>query len=196
MPLSTFHAVQKMLFQIFLVLQFIPMIWTAHQPPTLVLVPGAWHSPIHYSLLLAEIEKAGYPTSSARSPSCGSTDPYSQSVVGDAAFIRQNLLLPLINAGKDIVLVMHSYGGCPGAMAAKGLSKAEMPAASRKGGIIGLIFICAFVAQEGQTLIGSLPGKKLDPWVVDYVSIFFPFLQSCKVLNQQLIRALFRETVS
>lgn len=91
---------------------------------------------------------------------------------------------------------MHSYGGCPGAMAAKGLSKAEMPAASRKGGIIGLIFICAFVAQEGQSLIGSLPGKKLDPWVVDYVSIFFPFLQSCKVLNQQLIRALFRETVS
>lgn len=79
MPLFTFHAVQKMLFQIFLVLQFIPMIWTAHQPPTLVLIPGAWHSPIHYSLLLAEIEKAGYPTSSARSPSCGSTDPYSQS---------------------------------------------------------------------------------------------------------------------
>ncbi|KAK3171654.1 hypothetical protein OEA41_003738 [Lepraria neglecta] len=53
-------------------------------------------------------------------------------------------------------------------MAAKGLSKAEMPAASRKGGIIGLIFICAFVAQEGQSLISSLPGKKFDPWVVDY----------------------------
>ena len=183
MPLFTFHTAQKLLFQIFLILQFIPIIWAAPQSPTVVVIPGAWHSPIHYSLLLAEIEKAGYPTSSARSPSCGSTDPYSQSVTGDAAFIRQNLLFPLINAGRDIVLVMHSYGGCPGAMAAKGLSKAEMLAASRKGGIIGLIFICAFVAQEGQSLISSLPGKKFDPWVVDYVSIFFPLLQSCKVLN-------------
>ena len=46
------------------------------------------------------------------------------------------------------MLVMHSYSGGPGAMAASGLSIAERHEAGRKGGIIGLVFIAAFLAGE------------------------------------------------
>ena len=46
-------------------------------------------------------------------------------------------------------LVMHSYGGCPGSAAAGGLSKAARTAAGKQGGIIGLIFMCGFIAHEG-----------------------------------------------
>lgn len=67
---------------------------------------------------------------------------------------------------------MHSYGGLPGATAAKGLSKSERKAAGKPGGIIGLIFICAFIAKDGQSLLGSLPGQVFDKWVIDYVSSF------------------------
>ena len=135
----------------------------------IALVPAAWHSPVHYKEFTHLLHLAGYNTITQRLPSCGSSDPKAQSVAVDAAFISQNLLLPSINAGKEVVLVMHSYGGGPGAMAAKGLSPAERRAAGKPGGIIGLIFICAFVAKEGQPLVSG-SGGKFAPWVIEYVS--------------------------
>lgn len=179
-----------------LIFSIVLRICAASRSPTVVLIPDAWHSPIHYVMLLAEIESAGYATSSARCPSCDSTDPYAQTVTTDASSIRQTLLLPLINKGRDIVLIMHSYGGCPGAMAAKGLSKAELQASGRPGGIIGLVFICAFVAHEGQSLLSSLPGERLGPWAVDYVSRSLHSSESYRVSGNGLICALFRGMVN
>ena len=43
--------------------------------PTIVLVPGAWHSPVHYELLFSQLRLSGYPIISDRLPSCGSTHP-------------------------------------------------------------------------------------------------------------------------
>lgn len=87
----------------------------------------------------------------------------------DAAFVREELLLPSINAGKEVVVIMHSYSGGPGAVAAEDLSIAQRRAAGRPGGIIGLIFISAFLALEGQTFVtGS--GGVLPPWVIEHVS--------------------------
>lgn len=77
--------------------------------------------------------------------------------------------MPSINAGREVILIMHSYSGGPGAVAAKGLSLAERRAAGKPGGIIGLIFISAFIAEEGQTLLSS-GGGKFAPWVIEYVS--------------------------
>ncbi|KAH6893378.1 Alpha/beta hydrolase fold-1 [Thelonectria olida] len=132
--------------------------------PTILFVPGAWHTPAHYQSFLQKLQDAGYSTSSKQLPSVGAAEPEKQTVAADAAFIRENLLLPDIEQGKDVILIMHSYGGCPGADAAKGLSKAERTAAGKTGGIVGLIFMCAFVANEGDSLRSKLPGNKLDPW--------------------------------
>ena len=63
---------------------------------------------------------------------------------------------------------MHSYGGYPGSAAAAGLSKATQMAASKQGGIIGLIFMCGFIAHEGESLLSTLPGDKFNPWVIKY----------------------------
>lgn len=77
--------------------------------------------------------------------------------------------MPSINAGLKVVLVVHSYSGGPGAVAAKGLSLPERRAAGKPGGIIGLIFINAFIAREGQSLLSG-GGGKYAPWVIEYVS--------------------------
>ncbi|CAL8584119.1 hypothetical protein XPA_009724 [Xanthoria parietina] len=138
--------------------------------PTIVLVPGAWHSPIHYKLLTKQLESYGYPVVSERNPSCNSANPTAESAAKDAAFIRSNVIMPQINAGKEVILAMHSYGGLPGAAAGKGLSKKEMTAAGRPGGIIGLIFICALVVKEGDSLLSILPGQVFDKWVVPYAN--------------------------
>ncbi|KAJ5626237.1 hypothetical protein N7510_002546 [Penicillium lagena] len=131
--------------------------------PTIALVPGAWHSPMHYEDFLQVFQDAGYPTKSITLPGAGSVNPRAQSVRADACAIRENLLLPLLEDGKDVILIMHSYGGCPGSAAALGLSKEER---STGGGIIGLVFIAAFLAQEGDSLLSALGGK-YDSWVIN-----------------------------
>ncbi|MCJ1415118.1 hypothetical protein MMC32_001449 [Xylographa parallela] len=80
-------------------------------------------------------------------------------------YIRNNLLLPLINEGKDVILVAHSYSGMPSAAAAVGLSKAERTAAGQPGGIIGLIWVAAIIAHPGDSL-KTLMGGQFGSWCV------------------------------
>lgn len=140
--------------------------------PTIVLVPGAWHQPAHYSALIGILESASYEVVTERLPSVDSSTPTQQSVPNDATFIEKHLLCPLVDQGKDVLLLMHSYGGCPGADAAKGYSKKERTVAGKKGGIIGLVFMAAFVANEGDSLLSKLPNQEYDPWVVWNVSAY------------------------
>lgn len=142
---------------------------TSSSPTVVLLVPGAWHAPDHYSQLLDGLKHEGFETVSQRNPSCDSTNPHETSSAGDASAIRQ-LIVSQIDKGYDVVVAMHSYGGCPGAAAAYGLSKTERQAAGRQGGVIGLIFICAFVANEGDSLIGKLPGGVRTEWMILHVS--------------------------
>lgn len=141
-----------------------------HPNPTVVVIPGAWHSPWHYERILALFVKANYPVSCLRLPSVGAADPASIMISTDIAFIREKLILPLIEEGKEVVLVMHSYGGAPGAAAAKGLSKIEVGADGKAGGIVGLIFLCAALADEGDSLLSQRGGQH-DQWIVENVSV-------------------------
>lgn len=73
--------------------------------------------------------------------------------------------------GKDVVLFMHSYGGMPGAAAATGLAKSQRAQEGKAGGVIGLLFLGAFLVPEGLSYAG-LQGGNLPPWIlVDQVEI-------------------------
>ena len=140
--------------------------------PTIVLVLGAWHSPVHFTELIGRLKSAGYnDIVCKKNPSCDSETPNDQTALGDTAAIRETLVTQ-INAGKDVLLVMHSYGGCPGAAAARGLSKPEISAAGKQGGIIGLIFVAAFLARQGDSLQSKLPGGQFDSWAIQHVSSY------------------------
>jgi hypothetical protein len=132
--------------------------------PTVVLVPGAWHSPIHYKQLITLLQDAGYAVSSSPLPSLDPPEPDAITTTSDSAFIAEKLLAPLLEVGKDIVLVMHSYGGSPGSVAARGQSKTERKSPGLKGGVIGLVFIAALLAPEGASL-RDMVGGKFHPWV-------------------------------
>jgi hypothetical protein len=157
--------------------------------PTIVLVPGAWHQPAHYSALIGMLESASYEVVTEKLPSVDSSTPTQQSVPNDATFIEKHLLRPLVDQGKDILLLMHSYGGCPGADAAKGYSKKERTVAGKKGGIIGLVFMAAFLANEGDSLLSKLPNQEYDPWVVWNV-IIYAHLPSVALLGKRPADAL------
>ncbi|PYI00187.1 alpha/beta-hydrolase [Aspergillus ellipticus CBS 707.79] len=130
--------------------------------PTIVFVPGAWHTPAHYEEMLDLLQNAGYPTKSINLPSVNATHPHRQTLAADVDAVRESLL-KLVDQGKEVILLMHSYGGCPGGAAAKGLSRMER---SRPGAVVGLLFLSAFLVQEGHSVVQTAGGK-LNDWVID-----------------------------
>jgi hypothetical protein len=53
-----------------------------------------------------------------------------------------------LDGGRDVVLVLHSYGGWPGICAVVGLDKAARMAAGESTGIVELVFIAAFLLPD------------------------------------------------
>ena len=125
--------------------------------PTIVLISGAFHVASHMSLLQAELAKAAYPciARSLRTPGAPGL-----SILDDVKHLKEEVLHPLIlEQGKFVVLYLHSYAGFPGSAAIGGLSKEERVAKGEKGGVIGLIYQCAFIPHEGDALIKMLGGS-------------------------------------
>jgi len=116
--------------------------------PTVVLVPGACHTPHHFVDLTANLQQAGYPVSCTQLASVDSPDPHARHMSNDIMALQQQILQPLIDKGQDVLLVAHSFGGYAGGVAALGLSKTEGTAASKKGGILGVVFIAAFLSRR------------------------------------------------
>ena len=119
--------------------------------PTVLLIPGLWHTPECFNALRTELEEYGYETVSRQLPSIDCTDPSKHSAQSDADFVRTQLLLPLLDSGKRVVEVMHSYGGLPGSAAAYGLSEEERKKEGLKGGVVGLIFVASYVIPVEKT---------------------------------------------
>ncbi|KAH8195057.1 hypothetical protein TruAng_010766 [Truncatella angustata] len=134
--------------------------------PTIVLVPGAWLPTTAYEAYLSALEQEGYPTLAISYPSFDPTNPATADVAQDSRSIHGILAHLINNEEKHVVLVMHSYGGMPGSSAAKGLSVSSRREAGLRGGIIGLIYIAAFVVSEGGTCIGMTSGK-LASWILN-----------------------------
>lgn len=135
------------------------------EKPTIFLVPGAWHEPDCWDAVTLQLEEYGYPFSTVQLLSSGG-EP-STSVAEDASHIQKSIS-KLADAGKDIILVMHSYGGIAGTESAKGLLKKDRQAEGKLGGIISLVYVTAFLLPP-QTSLASFLGF-MPPWVVFDVS--------------------------
>jgi hypothetical protein len=132
--------------------------------PTIALVPGAWHTPHHYKPMTDALANAGFPIVNIQHKSLDSPNAKQADAHKDAANIVQ-AIKPLIDQGKDIVLICHSYGGVPLGEACKGLAKKQ-----GAGGIVGLIWMTAFICKEGVSLFNCL-GDAWPPFIEENVSL-------------------------
>lgn len=127
--------------------------------PTIVLVQGSFQIPDVYSKLVQGLMYRGYPTIFPRLPSCSNTDSpnFPQvSLVDDALAIRTELIRQVEYEGKDVVVVMHSYGGLVGSEAiAEDLTWAKRRAQGLPGGVIHIFFYAAFLLNEGQSVLSA-----------------------------------------
>ena len=130
--------------------------------PTIVLVPGAWHGPDVYSSVTKTLGAHGYPTVSLPLPSVGAMPP-NKNFDEDVKAIRDCLTSLIEKGEKEVILVVHSYTGMPGAEAPKGLGKKERREKGLKGGVVRLVFIMAFAMPEGfQPTAG---GAQMPEWM-------------------------------
>lgn len=130
--------------------------------PVIVFVPGAWHSPDSFHLVVGELRAAGYETKGVTLASVGAS-PALQDFQPDVKAI-QDVLKPLVDEGKDILLVVHSYGGVIGSEAVQGFVKSDREKDGKKGGVAHIFFCCAFALPEGVSLMDALNGKDLPWW--------------------------------
>ena len=123
--------------------------------PTIVLIHGAWHTPPIYQSFVDALRGCGYPVHCPRLPCSNGELPPNKFLPDDIACIR-NAIIHRIDAGEHIVMVMHSYGGAVGTDAAGGLSLTERKAAGLPGGVIHLVYLCAYILPPGGSIWGII----------------------------------------
>lgn len=127
--------------------------------PTIVFTPGAWHGTWAFDTVRDSLEVLGYPTEAVALPSVGNTNA-SVGVAEDAAALAAELAT-LTDAGKDVVIVCHSYGGVVASTAVEGYGYADRSAAGLDGGVIMLVYMTAFAAPAQTSLLDALGGEYL-----------------------------------
>lgn len=115
--------------------------------PTFVIVPGAWHPAVCFEALAKRLERLGYPIRAVDHKSVGAEPPL-QSFDPDVEQVH-NVIEEEAEKGQDVVVFMHSYGGMVGTEACQGLGKKAREPAGKTGGIVKLIYCCAFMVPEG-----------------------------------------------
>lgn len=128
--------------------------------PTVVFTPGAWHGTWAFDTVRSQLEALGYPTEAVALPSVGNANA-SVGVAEDAAALAAELAT-LTDAGKDVVMVCHSYGGVVASSAVEGFGyKDRSSAGLGENGVIMLIYMTAFAAPAQTSLLDALGGEYL-----------------------------------
>ena len=125
----------------------------APQKPTILLVHGGWHLPVHYRPALDVLELAGYLIEAPALPSCvdGKSTPED-----DAQLIARRAS-ELVDAGKEVVAIAHSYGGMVASEALSGLGVREREEKGLAGGVKRIIYTAAFVPLPGTSIEKTSP---------------------------------------
>ncbi|RDW73240.1 hypothetical protein BP6252_07147 [Coleophoma cylindrospora] len=134
--------------------------------PTIVIAPGAWQLVESWDTYLALLTEAGYDYVMVPNLSVGSTTNPRQGLIEDTANM-QNTLASLADAGKNIVLFSHSYGGAVASSATEGYDVATRKAAGKTGGVLLTAFMAAFVLPTGSSLLDLLGGVPLEWMLVE-----------------------------
>lgn len=131
--------------------------------PAIVLVHGAWHVPEHYSDFIQQLQQAGFEVVCPRLPTCDETKRLTADLFSDARVVRSHVN-SLIDKSREVIMLLHSYGGAVGTEVVKGLSMRERAMKELHGGVIHLIYMCGFMLQVGESVGGaSLPRPVPEP---------------------------------
>ncbi|KUJ08693.1 alpha/beta-hydrolase [Mollisia scopiformis] len=132
--------------------------------PTIIVLHGSWHSPPHYERLTSLLTEAQYPPICPTQPTFDAKPP-TKTLYDDADFVRSMLTELVEQEQKEVILVLHSYGGVLGTQAVtEDFSRSAREKKGLKGGVIHLLFMTGFVLHNGECLASPLGGS-LPPFI-------------------------------
>ncbi|CAN8105479.1 unnamed protein product [Discula destructiva] len=129
----------------------------------IVLVTASFTVPELYDEITNAVAAAKIPIKALHLPSTGTGPGLGRegvqppSMLEDAAFVSAELE-KLADAGTEIVLVAHSYGGIPASQCTKRLTRAERQAEGKAGGVVRIAYIAALVPDFGVSSMDMLAG--------------------------------------
>src|SRR5689334_13551646 len=112
--------------------------------PTIVIVHGAWHQPLHYLKLHDLLQARGHAVRIPVLVTSGQQISVPNKSISDDVSVIQHVLQEEFTKGNEVVLVCHSYGGLPGTASAFGQSIEERQANGAAGGVRAVVYIAAF----------------------------------------------------
>ncbi|SMQ49593.1 unnamed protein product [Zymoseptoria tritici ST99CH_3D7] len=126
--------------------------------PGVVIVHGAWHSPSHWDNVTSKLQAEGYTVEVPALPSVAKVaaeDVFAK----DVAAVKQ-AIQKITKTGRNVVLVMHSYGGICGSEAvAEVLEDRKASMDPTQGRIVHLLYVAAIIVEKGM----SVQGAELSP---------------------------------
>ena len=127
------------------------------QKPTVLFVHGGWHRPAHFERVSNLLNEQGYPTSRPALTSVGGSK--TADMYEDANVIRAELDKLIVDEQKEVVVVLHSYGGVVGTQAVDtSFSRRVRKAGGLPGGVLQLVYMSAFMLPLGKSLVEPVDG--------------------------------------
>lgn len=130
---------------------------------TIIFVPGAWHPASCWDKVASHLSSAGFKTDLVDLPSVGPAE-HLKDFKPDVEKVRKHIIAAA-DAGQNVVLVCHSYGGLPTTQSVEGLDLKTRQSQGKPGGVTHLVYCCSFIISEGQSLISAFGGNDL-PWFI------------------------------
>ena len=132
--------------------------------PQVVLLHGAWHSPVYFSKITALLQDHLYVVHAQQLSAVGVPPSWTppENLVQDTAAAR-SLLDYAIGEGNDVIVICHSWGGTIAGSALVGYGKEERAKKGLKGGVVKVGYMCALIINEGISLY-ELVGGEYPPW--------------------------------
>lgn len=119
----------------------------------IVLVHGAWHGPWCWAKVVSPLRERGFQVHTVDLPSSGPDPTRLGDLYDDAAAVRS--VLDSLE-GREVVVVAHSYGG---AVTTEGAAGA--------GNVSHIVYLTAFMLDEGESLFATVGGVEPDWWIKD-----------------------------
>lgn len=140
------------------------------EKPTVILFAGAFHPASCMDTLLTHLSAAGFPAEAYALKTVGDAS----AGIGDDAEYMKSVIKPHLDAGREVVFIPHSFAGFATTVAISGLDKRSREANGQKGGILGIIYMTAFIPTLGESLYEAIHGWQ--PWMIPKASLHPPNL--------------------
>lgn len=138
--------------------------------PTILLVQGSFQIPEAYDKLVSTLRSRGFVVAHPRLPSLldnDSPDFAERSLADDSRAIEAEAKRFIVDEGKTVMVVMHSYGGLVGSDAIpEDLSLQSRRQKGLAGGVSRLFYFAGFILEQGKSVLGTFgesPNNDVKP---------------------------------